>query len=305
MTTSTVLFVGESPPAGSAPDFRPFDCASGTRLASILGLVDRAVLLAHVPLTNLFAVPTGVKGGVQDWSDSVASSQARAIAKNNPTAAIACLGKRIAEAFDMPVAFAGYRTPAPALLTTWRHEHGPLVIYAPHPSGSSVALNSAAVRTDVRQALLPEMVLGCPSLRPWHFRLDDPAVLADLAVAVAPRCPAVGAAALLWAREQHAARQARVAVPLLSAAAEALRGGCYSPTPAWDCYLKGIASALLMADGARWLATRWGEYAETLHRNADDRWLLKRAEVHAPISANASRAVVRATTLRYQIAGLA
>ena len=39
---TALLFVGESPPAGSPPDFRPFDCASGTRLASVLGLIDRA-----------------------------------------------------------------------------------------------------------------------------------------------------------------------------------------------------------------------------------------------------------------------
>ena len=45
--TASIVFVGESPPAGAPPDFSPFDCASGTRLASILGLRDRATLLAH------------------------------------------------------------------------------------------------------------------------------------------------------------------------------------------------------------------------------------------------------------------
>ena len=59
---TTLLFVGESPPAGSPPAFRPFDCDSGTRLAAVLGLIDRATLLEHVPMRNLFASPVGVPG---------------------------------------------------------------------------------------------------------------------------------------------------------------------------------------------------------------------------------------------------
>ena len=303
---TALLFVGESPPAGSPPDFRPFDCASGTRLAAVLGLIDRATLLAHVPMRNLFASPVGVPGAPrwdagdarwcaqhlswhEAWKDGTAS---------NGRKSIIALGRSVADAFDLPTACSGARVPVPAVLTQWRHNLGPLITYAPHPSGSSQAFNDPATCAAVRRTLLPELVLGCPSLRPWHFRLDDPAILADLAVAVAPSCVAVGVAALLWSRAQHVARDARLASPLL-AKVDAALAGPVAPA-AWDRRLADMTMVLGLNNGARALAEDWRD--DTMHGNTTDRWLLKAAEDHDAIASAANRDVVRATTMRYLLA---
>ena len=300
---TALLFVGESPPAGSPPDFRPFDCASGTRLANVLGLIDRATLIEHVPMRNLFTSPVGVPGAPR-WNDGDAMQAAQHLAWHgewtcvNHRRSIVALGRRVADAFDLPTACSGAKVPVPAILTQWRHNLGPLITYAPHPSGSSQAFNDPATRAAVRRTLLPELVLGCPSLRPWHFRLDDPAILADLAVAVAPSCVAVGVAALLWARAQHVARAARLASPLLAKVDAALAGPV---TPAaWDRRLADMAMVLSLNNGARALADAWRD--DTMHGNTTDRWLLKAAEDHDAIASAANRDVVRATTMRYLLA---
>jgi hypothetical protein len=294
--TASLLFVGESPPAGSPPDFRPFDCASGTRLASVLGLLDRATLLQHVPMANLFALPAGVKGA-PGWDGEDAARAAYGLAVE--TRSIVTLGRRVADAFLLPTADARSRIPVPPVLAQWRHACGPLITYVPHPSGQSQALNDPATRTAVRRTLLPELVLGCPTLRPWHFRLDDPAVLLDLAVAVAPSCVAVGIAALVWARGQHVARTARLASPLLAKVDAAL--ACPVVPPAWDLNLADVAMVLGLNNGARALAEAWVE-GSTLHANAGNKWLLKLAEDHDALAATADRNVARATTLRYLLA---
>ena len=306
--TSSLLFVGESPPAGSPPDFRPFNCASGTRLAGVLGLVDRATLLQHVPMANLFASPVGVNGA-PGWADGDAHQMADRLlhrhydnnAERYDVHAIVALGRRVADAFDLPAADARARIPVPPVLAQWRHACGPLITYAPHPSGQSQALNDPATRTAVRRTLMPELVLGCPTLRPWHFRLDDPAVLLDLAVAVAPSCVAVGIAALAWARGQHVARTARLASPLL-AKVDAALAAPVAPT-AWDRRLADVAMVLGLNNGARALAEAWLD-GSTLHPNAGNKWLLKLAEDHDALAATADRNVARATTLRYLLAGV-
>ena len=294
--TASLLFVGESPPAGSPPDFRPFDCASGTRLAGVLGLLDRATLLQHVPMANLFASPVGVKGA-PEWDAADAFVEANGYAMGRR--AIVALGRRVADAFDLPTADARSRIPVPPVLAQWRHACGPLITYAPHPSGQSQALNDPATRTAVRRTLLPELVLGCPTLRPWHFRLDDPAVLLDLAVAVAPSCVAVGIAALVWARGQHVARTARLASPLLAKVDAALAAPA-APS-AWDRRLADVAMVLGLNNGARALAEAWLD-GSTMHPNAGNKWLLKLAEDHDALAATADRNVARATTLRYLLA---
>ena len=303
---TALLFVGESPPAGSPPDFRPFDCASGTRLADVLGLIDRTTPLEHVPMRNLFAVAVGVPGAPR-WDAGDARWCAQHLSWHeawrdgesfNGRKSIVALGRRVADAFDLPAACSGARVPVPAILTQWRHNLGPLITYAPHPSGSSQALNDPATRAAVRRTLLPELVLGCPSLRPWHFRLDDPAILADLAVAVAPSCVAVGVAALLWARAQHVARAARLASPLLAKVDAALLAPA-SPL-GWDHSLSVIAQHLREPDGARSLARAWRD--DTMHGNTTDRWLLKTAEDHDAVASAVSRDVARATTMRYLLA---
>lgn len=300
---TALIFVGESPPAGSPPDFRPFDCASGTRLAAVLGLIDHATLLEHVPMRNLFASPVGVPGAPR-WNDGDAMQAARHLAWHgewtcvNHRRAIVALSRRVADAFGLPTACAGARVPVPAILTQWRHNLGPLITYAPHPSKSSQAFNDPATRAAVRRTLLPELVLGCTSLRPWHFRLDDPAILADLAVAVAPSCVAVGVAALLWARAQHIARAARLASPLLAKVDAALAGS--AAPAAWDRRLADMAMVLGLNNGARALAEDWRD--DTMHGNTTDRWLLKAAEDHDAIASAANRDAIRATTMRYLLA---
>lgn len=305
--TASLLFVGESPPAGSPPDFRPFDCASGTRLASVLGLLDRATLLEHVPMANLFASPVGVRGTPQ-WADGDARQAAKRLSWHevhgpedsyNGRQAIVALGRRVADAFDLPTADARSRIPVPPVLAQWHHACGPLITYAPHPSGQSQALNDPATRTAVRRTLLPELVLGCPTMRPWHFRLDDPAVLLDLAVAVAPSCVAVGIAALVWARGQHVARLARLASPLL-AKVDAALAGPVAPT-AWDRSLADVVMVLGLNNGARALAEAWLD-GSTMHPNAGNKWLLKLAEDYDALAATADRNVARAATLRYMLA---
>jgi hypothetical protein len=262
----------------------------------VLGLIDRATLLEHVPMRNLFASPVGVPGAPR-WDAEYAAKSAHNLMQDEPHAVVA-LGRRVADAFDLPTACAGARVPVPAILTQWRHNLGPLITYAPHPSGSSQALNDPATRAAVRRTLLPELVLGCPSLRPWHFRLDDPAILADLAVAVAPSCVAVGVAALVWARAQHVARAARLASPLLAKVDAALAGPAVPAT--WDRRLADMAMVLGLNDGARALAKEWRD--DTMHGNTTDRWLLKAAEDHDAIASAANRDVARATAMRYLLA---
>jgi len=293
---TTLLFVGESPPAGSPPDFRPFDCASGTRLAAVLGLIDCATLLEHVPMRNLFASPVGVPGAPR-WDAEYAAKSAHNLMQDEPHAVVA-LGRRVADAFDLPTACSGARVPVPAILTQWRHNLGPIITYAPTLSRTWQAVTGPAATAAVRRTLLPELVLGCPSLRPWHFRLDDPAILADLAVAVAPSCVAVGVAALLWACAQHVARAARLASPLLAKVDAALLAPA-SP-PGWDHSLSVIAQHLREHDGARALARAWRD--DTMHGNTTDRWLLKTAEDHDAVASAVSRDVARATTMRYLLA---
>lgn len=301
---ASLLFVGESPPPGSPPDFVPFDCPSGTRLAALLGLRDRATLLRCVSMLNLFAVPTGVPGGAT-WHDDEAKVAARDLVIERRS--IIALGRRVADAFDMPSVDAKSRTPAPPLLTAWRHALGPLVTYAPHPSGASTVLNAPEVRQSVRHALVAELVLGCPALRPWDFRLDDAQVLAALAAAVSPHAPQVGAAAVTWAVAQRQAREARTATPLLArvamqglgpAVAGAARDDAY-PAPAWDCPLREVLAALLAPDGARTLAARWAPHAAVPLRNVGDKWLLRRAEDFTAQVCAVPMHVLRATCLRY------
>lgn len=308
--TASVLFVGESPPAGSPPDFRPFDCASGTRLASVLGLLDRVTLLEHVPMHNLFAAPTGVAGAPR-WADGDARHAARGVLWANAeddgpctqerttVRAIIALGRRVADAFDLPSADARARIPVPSVLAQWRHNLGPLITYAPHPSGASQALNDPATRAAVRRTLLPELVLGCPTLRPWHFRLDDPEVLADVAVALAPSCVAVGAAAALWSRARHHARAVRLASPLLARVDAA--AGEAPARPSWDHDMRTTMRTLAADNGARDLAARW-VVDGGMSPNAGDKWLLKLAEDHDGLAAAANRDVARATTMRYLLA---
>lgn len=302
--TASVLLIGESPPPGAAPDFRPFDCASGTRLATImLGLRGRDELLAHVPRTNIFDVPTGPPG-CPKWSTADARNAGALILDKYtaPGVTVVALGRKTAEALGMPHAVPDKSVNwVPPLGTTWQRM-GTRCIYAPHPSGASSALNNAEVRADMRAMLLPELVLGAPTLRPWHFRLDDPATLADLSAALSPRCPALGAAALTWAAGQHIARVARDSSPLLAAMSQAFPKSTFATGPnAWDEPLANLARDLLQHDGGRVLGERWDPQGSV--KRGGPGWLVARAAEHADLN-NYPRAHTRATMQRYAMAGL-
>lgn len=271
---TALLFVTESPPTHEVE----------ARIASTLGLVDADAFRQHVWVR-------AVSGAVL-WSAEEARNAALALMWVHTPRSVVAVGRRVADAFDLPTADHRSRIPAPPVLTQWKHPAGPLITYAP-------MMTDALHGGPTRRALLPELILGCPTLRPWHFRLDDPAVLLDLAVAVAPSCVAVGIAAMLWARSQHVARQARLASPLL-AKVDAATGAEQRP-PAWDNGLSLAMYILGQDSGARTLAAHWLANS-TLHANAGDKWLLKLAEGHDDLAATADRNVARATTLRYLLA---
>lgn len=191
-----VLFVGESPPTGAPPDFVPFDCNSGDRLAKVMGLVSRAVLLAHVPRANIFDTP-GV--GVTDrseWDKDAARARGQLICCSHATRTVVALGRR-------PAAALGIDDLVP--WGTWRRIGGVTVLVAPHPSGRASVLGQAGPRLDARRYLMPELVIGCPALRPWHFDLDDVGVLVDLGAAISPHDVALGVAIVRVVTEVHRA----------------------------------------------------------------------------------------------------
>lgn len=196
MTPASILLLGESPPPKAPPDFRPFDCASGDNLARFLGLRGRAVVLDHLPRANCFDVPTGVGDSTPPWDDGVAAANAAAVLASVAPRVVVALGRRPCDALGLPPGF-------PPL--AWARVGGRDVLHVPHPSGRSTSLNTEAKRHEARWALLPEVVLGCPTLRPWHFRLDEPEVLADLGAALCPLRPALGVAAAVITAEAHTA----------------------------------------------------------------------------------------------------
>lgn len=307
MTNATTLFVGESPPPGSSADFIPFDCQSGTRLATImLGLKDRATLLAHVPRDNIYDTPTGAKGCADAWDPTVADIRGSNLLNDTTAETVVALGRRTAEALGMPDVL---RMPSynwsPPLCATWRHKQWATrvvtVLYAPHPSGASSILTDQTTRAEVRAMLMPELVIGVPSLRPWHFNLADPATLAALSAVLAPLCPALGAAALIHADSLRKAIDARAAVPLLARMAAAIspreQGGALrehldtTRPRAWDEPLAKVAVTLLRHDGRRTLEDWWGV---GLARTAKD---------HVALNAAQSRSTMRATLARYAAEG--
>lgn len=184
----TVLLVGESPPLGASPDFEPFDCDSGDRLARVLGLLDRATLLAHVPRANIFDEPgVGCPGGPK-WNADEAKSLANVL-PIPPRGSVVTLGRKPAEAFGIDG--------APPWGSVFR-----FIVVAPHPSGRGTVLNLPGPRVDARRYLLPEILAGCPTLRPWHFSCDKhPEVAVDLGAAICPRDPGLGLAAVRVMRE--------------------------------------------------------------------------------------------------------
>ena len=303
--TASLLFVGESPPAGAPPNFKPFDCASGTRLATImLGLRDRDTLLDHVPRANIYDVPSGAKGCTEAWEAERAAKRGQTLLYEHAghgTQVVVALGRRVALALGFPDVL---RAPAfnwsPPVCATWRPYVTDVgdrvtVMYAPHPSGASSTLNDPTTRADVRAMLMPELILGVPSLRPWHFRLDDPSTLASLSAALSPLCPALGAAALVHADALHKARLARQSSPLLDRFAKIVAQQQAAEDP-WDEPLRATASVLLHHNGAAVLADWFGVSGNVFKATAKQHQALNDAQ---------SRSTMRATLAQYAAAGVA
>lgn len=222
MSTTTTIFVGESPPLDTPPDFRPFDCASGTLLAKHLGLVGREPLIERVRRVNLFDAPTGINGA-PSWDAAAATSTANRLVTGAfpedhrmwrsvpPGATLVALGRRVADAFGLP--------PLPLHYIPHVRPYGMIaapdspayrareIIVAPHLGDRSTRLKDKATAREFRRGLLTDLVLGS-DLRVLDFRLDDIDVLSDLAHVVCPRAPQTAAAALraILVREQRSAR---------------------------------------------------------------------------------------------------
>ena len=197
----SVVLVGESPPPGAAPDFKPFDCASGQNLVRHLGLASRSVLLEHVPRDNIFHTPgVGIVDGLP-WNDADARKRGELLLwasgqSEEFTVIFVALGAKPGAALgvgDLP-------------WYAWRRDEptGVHVITVPHPSGrASIVTRTPSGPITFRRALLPEILVGCPTLRPWHFTTRIDAIRADLGAALCPYDPAVGVIAATVAAEAH------------------------------------------------------------------------------------------------------
>lgn len=188
----SLLFIGESPPPNAPPGFQPFDCASGDRLATLgLGLKSRRELLAHVPRANIFDEHgVGTPGGPK-WSRVEAAKRGASIILEHAGPFVA-LGRDVARALGVD---------GEPPWNSWHRLGGHDIIATSHPSGRSPVLHTLQGRASTRRALMPEIIDGCSSLRPWHFDLDRPEVLTDLGAALSPTDPPLGVAALRIADE--------------------------------------------------------------------------------------------------------
>lgn len=206
----TVL-VGESPPAGASPDFRPFDCDSGDRLCKILGLTSRAVLLDHVPRDNIFDTPgVGIIPGAP-WSREEALKCGAEVVHRNLRAdatSLVALGRKPAEALGLP---------KDAPFYTWQCIDKDLDVHlmlAPHPSGRASTLYRPEARAQFRRALWPELVAGCAGLRPWHVLIGEMGYHVDIGTAISPMDIGLGMAVLQHCAEVWRAKSGPLKVPV-------------------------------------------------------------------------------------------
>lgn len=143
----------------------------------------------------------------------------------------------------------------------WR-KGGRLHTFAPSPASLATLPDGPAGRASLRRVLMAELILGCPTLRPWHFRLRDAQTLHDLGVAWCPASPVAGMAFALWSAEAHRQRTAIAASPLsvavhaaFPAAAEATR------TPGWEAPMRNTAAIFSGRDdvtAASLAVLKWG-----------------------------------------------
>lgn len=200
----TVVIVGESPPPKATPSFVPFDCDSGERLArKAIGLLSRTPFLAHVPRVNVFDEPgVGVTPG-KTWPQALAEEGASRIIANRVStraepATLIMMGDKVKAAFGRKNMSKFTWETMDVIASDPFH-----LVACPHPSGQNTSLNIASVQSTTRRLLIPELVAGCSGLRPWHWHLDDRAVLADLGAALCPTQPVLGIAIAVAVRDLY------------------------------------------------------------------------------------------------------
>lgn len=150
------------------------------------------------------------------------------------------VGREVAEAHGMQRFGLGKAVPLAG--HQWRRG-GSLFTFCPGPAALAALPDGPAARASLRRVLMAEMVLGCPTLRPWHFRLGDKQTLHDLGVAWCPASPVAGMAFALFAAEAHRQRAAVAASPLSVAVHAAFPAvATAARTPGWDAPMRDTAA---------------------------------------------------------------
>jgi hypothetical protein len=207
------------------------------------------------------------------------------VVAHGETASVIVMGRPLADGLGMRDAGYGVKPPPG---TQWRAcDDGPLHTFAV----SVQTIPGPPILAAMRRAIIPEMVLGCPTLRLWHFRTEDPAILHDLGVALCPLSPGVGMA---FAKHAAEAMRSKVAARA-STPSKALAVNIYNTArwaaPACDEPLRDVAATLMSHNGGRVLGERWGVNVKDFN-----------AYTHTmPPSADLGAA--RATMLRYMMEG--
>lgn len=174
------------------------------------------------------------------------------------------VGRDVAEAHGMQRF--GLANHVPLAGHQWRRG-GTMFTFCPSPAALATLPDGPAARPSLRRVLMAEMVLGCPTLRPWHFRLSDKQTLHDLGVAWCPASPVAGMAFALFAAEAHRQRTAIAASPLSVAVHAAFPATAEAThAPMWDTpmrYTAAVFAARLGSEGsaaalvtAAWSTTR-------------------------------------------------
>lgn len=149
------------------------------------------------------------------------------------------VGREVAEAHGMQRF--GLANHVPLAGHQWRRG-GTLFTFCPSPGALAALPDGPAARASLRRVLMAEMVLGCPTLRPWHFRLNDKQTLHDLGVAWCPASPVAGMAFALFAAEAHRQRAAVAASPLSIAVHAAFPTVAdHVRVPTWDAPMRDMA----------------------------------------------------------------
>lgn len=141
----------------------------------------------------------------------------------------------------------------------WRRG-GQLCTFAPSPASLATLPDGPTARASLRRVLMAEIILGCPTLRPWHFRLRDAQTLHDLGVAWCPAAPVAGMAFALFAADAHRQRAALLASPLSRAVHDAFPATAdHAKAPAWDAPMRGTFGDRAYSETtATIVAAAWG-----------------------------------------------